>query len=84
MKIDQTAYADTKAREFGLEHDAGPILTMPPSSNFSKSMVPEDEDGKEAMGKVPTRSMTGSANYFKLTLPDLVVVTSINSQANSG
>ena len=30
------------------------------------------------------RSMTGSANYFRLTRPDLAVAASVNSQANSG
>ena len=47
-------------------------------------MGPDDEDGKETMSKVPYRSMTGSANYFRPTRPDLAVATSINSQANSG
>lgn len=84
MKIDQTAYAEAKAREFGLQHDAGPVLPMPPSARLLKSMVPDDEDGKEAMAKVPYRSMTGSANYFRLTRPDLAVPASVNSQANSG
>ena len=84
MKMDQTVYAEAKAREFGLQNDAGPILPMPPSARLSKTMVPDDEEDKEAMSKIPYRSMTGSANYFRLTRPDLAVTASVNSQANSG
>ena len=84
MKIDQTAYAEAKAREFGLCDDAGPMLPMPPSLKLNKSTVPEDEEQKEEMSKIPYRSMTGSINYFRLTRPDLAVASSICSQANNG
>ena len=84
MKLDQSAYAEAKAREFKLENDAGPILPMPPSSRLTKDMVPDDDAGKEAMAKVPYRSMTGSINYFRLTRPDLAVSSSTCSQFNSG
>ena len=84
MKVDQAAYAELKARQFGLHNDAGPVLPMPPSLRLQKAMVPENEASKEAMQKVPYRSMTGSINYFRLTRPDLAVPSSILSQANNG
>ena len=86
LKIDQSAYAELKAREFGLQNDAGPILPMPPSLRLNKSMVPDDETTKEKMQKVPYRSMTGSVNYFRLTRPDLdlAVASLVLSQANNG
>ena len=83
MKIDQTAYAETKARAFGLAEDAGPILPMPPSLKLTKAMVPDNEHDREEMQKIPYRSMTGSINYFRLTRPDLTVASSICSQANN-
>ena len=46
-------------------------------------MVPDDEAQKEEMRKIQYRSMTGSANYFRLTRPDLAVPTSICSQSNN-
>ena len=48
MKVDQAAYAEAKAREYGLVDDPGPILPMPPSLRLDKSMVPEDEAQQEA------------------------------------
>ena len=84
MKIDQRSYAEAKAREINLQNDADPIFPMSPSTRLSKSMVPDDEDGKEDMIKVPYRSMTRSANYFRLTRPDIAVTSSVNSQSNSG
>ena len=46
-------------------------------------MGPENEMEKAEMERVPYRSMTGSANYFRMTRPDLAVASSTCSQFNS-
>ena len=82
MKIDQSSYAELKLRQFNLENDPSPLLPMQPHLKLTKSMAPVSVEGKEAMAKIPYRAMTGSANYFRMTRPDMAVASSINSQSN--
>ena len=46
-------------------------------------MGPATESDKASMNKIPYRAMTGSLNYFRMTRPDMVVASSINSQVNN-
>ena len=82
MKIDQSAYAEVKLREFGLDKDPAPKLPMKPATKLRAAMAPVDEAEKAEMEKLPYRAMTGSANYFRMTRPDMSVASSTISQAN--
>ena len=83
LKIDQSAYAERKLRQFGLDNDPAPKLPMKPSFKLSSDMAPATAEAKAAMDKIPYRAMTGSLNYFRMTRPDMSVASSINSQVNS-
>ena len=83
MKTDQSNYVEVKLCEYGLDKKPAPLLPMRPDLKLSKSMGPENEMEKTEMERVPYRSMTGSANYFHMTRPDLAVASSTCSQFNS-
>ena len=53
MKIDQSAYAEQKLREFGLEHDTAPLIPMAPSSKLTTAMTPGDSESTKSMDQIP-------------------------------
>ncbi|KMQ87096.1 retroelement pol polyprotein [Lasius niger] len=81
IKISQCNYLLRVAEKFGMM-DAKGISTPAESHMYlSKSMAPEDDDGKQAMAKIPFREAVGSLMFAAcVSRPDIMFAVSVVSR----